>query len=284
MQTECQESHDPYVQYEETIQEILYRTLNKPDFPLTSKLFALVCFAYEMEPFFYPQTKAFALEKMASIVDKLSNHNYERLWMEEFQDHVFDLELPMSILQSFLLGILKESDEDMQQLLVSSWSLYSRDFENDIFLSVSYLKEKIIVQCSEMAKTYAWKRDRLLDVFSGEIEKYLENYCTHFVFAQSYREKGSLYIYVQELLIQVMLLKFFFTSHSGVMRVVEEAENDNQVDIEKLVQSLDNEVVTVLKTFSNAISKNQSLISRIRHDLQEQNMQSLAHLALFICF
>src|SRR6056297_1662118 len=96
---------DPYIEYKETIQEILYRTLDKPDFRLQAKIFSLACFAQEMHPFFYPQTENFAVEKMAAVVDKLYNHQFELIWQEQMQEQKVNLELPMSLVLNFLLQV-----------------------------------------------------------------------------------------------------------------------------------------------------------------------------------
>lgn len=287
-----QEAHhmesDTFFEYKETIQEILYRTLDKPDFSLQAKLFSLVCFAQEMHPFFHPQTENFAVEKMAAVVDKLYNHQFERTWQEQMQEQEVNLELPMSLVLNFLLQAFKKVDKDMQNMLPQVWEqLFGQSGENDPYLYMDESEGKLTIKCEAEARTYAKQRDQLWDYFSTELDGYLQNYCTHFVFAKSYTQKESLPEYVQEVILRVMILKFFLVKHPGVQDVLDRAMDLGdgfEEKQEELIQSLDAQVMQIMKIFSNNISNQEETISKLLQLLQEQGMQDLAHMALLVQF
>lgn len=287
MLNQDQKGKDPYLANQSTIQEILYRSLDKPDFPLQAKLFSLACFAHEMHPFFHLGTGNFEVERMAAVVDKLSAHRFEQTWMEQMGEQDVDLELPMSIVLSLLMQAYQGADKDMQHMLPLVWEQYfDSGEETNPFMHVDEDTNMMTIKCARAAESYARQRDRLWAMFSQEIEGYIQNYCTHFVFAKSYVQAESLPEYVQEMLIRVMVLKFLLVSHPGVQEVVDLAEEAKGAEEKAgdLLQSLDSQVMRIMKTFSNNVPNQHGAVDAVLREMQEQGMHELAHMAVMIHF
>jgi hypothetical protein len=284
-QVVCQTGSDPYLEYRETIQEILYRSFNKPDFPFQAKLFSVACLASEVDPVFYPQTESFELERLAEVVDKLYNHQFERFWLEGLQKQAVNLELPMSMLQSLLLGTFKGLGPELQGLIRIAWTEYVPEAGGDVFLSLTRDQDQTRVNCADMAKKYARRRDRLFALFAGEIEKYLENYCTHQVFAKDYTLEPSLFDYVQDLTFRVMLLKFLLVSQPECLEILERAEQDRSDDKARdFGQKLDAQIMRTFKVFSSGLAQDEQALDRLRQMANEQGMRDLAHISVLIQF
>ncbi|MGM0540669.1 MAG: hypothetical protein ACQERT_15885 [Thermodesulfobacteriota bacterium] len=240
-----------------------------------------------MHPFFHPGTQSFALERMAAVVDALSAHRFEQTWLEEVGRQEVDLELPMSMAFSFWLRAFRKTDRDMQHVLPLLWEGYFEEgAEGNPFMEYSETEDRTTVKCWEAAAAYARQRDRIWAAFGAELEGYIQNYCTHFVFAKSYVQADSLPEYVQEMIARVMVLKFLLVSHPGVREVADLAEGTGESGekSDDLLQSLDSQVMRIMKTFSNNVPNRHEAMDALLGEMREQELSDLAHKAVMVHF
>lgn len=288
MQNAFQKSSDCYLEYRETIQEVLYRILAKSEFPIGARLFSLLCFADEAGSFLYPGSREFSEDNLAREVHKVADNTYETIWRQEFENYQGGLGLPMSMIQCMLVGNFRTMHPQLKGLLENAWRCYTNASDEGELFKLRYFDGKTTAQCSAMAEAYRQWRDRVNQSFEKEIEAFIENYAVHVVFSESYTDENSLFVYIQHLVLRVALLRFCLYSHPRILELVEEFEE--KTDRPEHVpaewrEAVSGAVTEVLKAFSIGMtSSDESPLYGLRQEMEQQQMADLRYMLLFVLF
>jgi hypothetical protein len=284
---------NPCEQYRKLIREVFVRILSKPKFPLSAKLFSMACFAYETDLFLYPGSPDFSEDVLAQEVTRVAGHVYETLWLEEFRKNSMNLELPMSMIQLLLFGMVEKCRPDFKEMILETWAEYIPEKHKksghkvlNIF-DIKYSDSATRVECSAMTGIYKKRSKQLYQVLGTEIENRLENFCVGFVMSSDHNEYGSLFAYVQRLVLDVVLLKYFIVSNPGLKEKIrklgiEMRSPGNMPDQERKV--LRKAVKDIVTRFSENAAQEEKSIIKLSQSLMEQGMQDIAHTALLIHF
>jgi hypothetical protein len=284
---------NPCEHYREIIREVFVRILSKPKFPLSAKLFSMACFAYETDLFLYPGSPDFSEDMLAQEVTRVAGHVYETLWLEEFRKNSMNLELPMSMIQSLLFGMVEKCRPEFKEMILETWAEYipethkKSDHKVVNIFDIKYSDSATRVECSAMTGMYKNRCKQLYQVLGTEIEDRLEDFCVGFVMSSDHNDYGSLFAYVQRLVLDVVLLKYFIVSSPGLGENIRKVEMDmgspgNMSDQERKV--LGKAVEDIVKRFSENAAQEEKSIIKLSQSLMEQGMQDIAHTALLIHF
>ncbi len=287
MQNAFQASQDSYFDYSETIQEIFYRILAKPDVSLVARLFTLLCFARSAGNFLYPGTLEFSEEKLAREVDKVAGNVHEQNWLKYIQGEKVDLILPMSMIQYTLLGSQDSLPEDFKDLLQRLWSVYASDDDHSWTERFMTSDQEIRERCATIVQNYLACRDRTQEYAGSEIRSFLESYCTDFIFSKSYTEDTSLFDYAQRVVLHVALLKYLLHGHPDIQNRIREYDNKDlsrEAEGRATINLFDGTVTGILQTCAKGAALNEAPLLRLRQEMARQNMNDLAHIALFLFF
>jgi hypothetical protein len=284
---------NPCEEYREIIREVFVRILSKPNFPVSARLFSMACFAYETDLFMYPDSPDFTEDMLAHEVNRVAGHVYERLWLEEFRKKPMKLELPMSMIQSLLLGMVQKCEPGFKKNILAAWAQYIPENHEkcshkvvDIF-DVKFSDSATQVKCSYMAGMYKKRRRLLYKVLGTEIEKQIEDFCIRFVLSADHTEYRYLFAYVQRLVLDVVLLKYFIVSDPGLAEAIGKtgANRDSILSgSEKDREEPCKKLAAIVKRFSGNAAREEKSIIKLSRSLVDQGMLDIAHTALLIHF
>jgi hypothetical protein len=284
---------NPGEKYRDIIREVFFRIISNPDFSVSARLFSMSCFAYETDLFMYPGSTEFCEDMLAQEVNILAGKVYERLWIEEFEKKSFNLELPMSMIQSLLFGMVEKCGPEFKDMILNAWSQYIPKKHKkcnhkvvNIF-DIKHSDSATCIECSAMTGMYKKRCKRFYQVLGREIDDRIINFCVSFVMSSDHSEYRSLFDYVQRLVIDVALLKYFIISDPGLAENIEKfgsrpVSGSKISDQERKV--LIKTVADIVKRFSKNAAKEEKSIIKLSRVLKEQGMQNIPHTALLIHF
>lgn len=269
---------NPCKAYQETLREVFVHILSRRGYPLTARLFSMAAFAFEVDGLVCGTDPEFSEDRLAVEVDKVADEVYERLWLSEVAKSNVDLELPMSMLQSLLLGRVEHCRPGFKEMIESAWSRYAPESagENpEAYLRLEYNEGRTHVRCKAMAVRYKEERDRLYAALGSEIEEHLSDFCLRFVANSAPADAPTLLSWVQELILHVMLQKFFLAADpdlsalSAPQSAGDVPAGQGQALVGRVERHLDRETVSM---------------TTLRDMLADQGMQDLSHTSLLILF
>jgi hypothetical protein len=284
---------NPYEQYREIIREVFVRIISNSEFPVSARLFSMSCFAYETDLFMYPGSTEFCENMLAQEVNILAENVYERLWLEDVGKKSINLELPMSMIQSLLLSMIESCGHEFKEMILEAWSQYIPENHEkcddrivNIF-EVKYSDSATKIVCSQMTGRYIKRCKHLYEVLGTKIEKQIEDFCIRFLLNVDHNGYLSLFSYMQRLVLDVVLLKYFIVSNPGMAQEVKKLRNrsgsaKNISDRERRI--LGKKVEDVVKHFSENATREEDSIIKLSLSLREQGMQDLAHTSILIHF
>lgn len=263
---------NPCAVYRDTLEEVFSRILARSDFPLSARLFSMAGFAFEADDFMYAGSTGFSEDRLAVEVNKAADHVYESIWQAEFAGKTPNLELPMSILQSLLLGRVSRCAPEFAAMIRKAWQGCAPESAGDSpesFLRVDYAEGRAHVRCAEMSARYRERRDRLYAAMGAEIDAALSGFCRRFLEGRSPADAPALLAWVQELVLRVMLQKFFLAGDPELF-----ARN----------KGADEHIRDVVRRAEQHLGQEAQSLAELREELAAQGMQDLSHTGLLIVF
>jgi hypothetical protein len=305
---------NPCEQYRDIIRESFVQILSKARFPISARLFSMACFANETDLFLYPGNPGFSEDMIAEEINRVAGHVYERLWLEEFQKKEMNLELPMSMIQSLFLDMILKCGPEFREMILAAWAEYILEEREDqkersgrdkqeaqdagissqkpvkkvlnIF-DIEHSGSKIHVMCSSITGSYQKRRKYLYQLLGPELEGQIEHFCIRFVLSTDHTGYGSLFAYVQRLVLDVALMKYFMVSDPGLTDAVRRV-GANRASIlhvwEKERQVLEKAVADFARRYSDNAAREESSIIELSRFLSEHGMQNIANTSLMIQF
>ena len=266
---------NPCAAYSETLKQVFAHILAADDAPLAARLFSAAAFAFEVDGLRGSDGPDFTEDRLAAEIDRVAERTYERLWMEQFAIQEPDLELPMSMVQSFLLGRIKHFAPDFRERIETAWSACapeSADVSEKAFLQVERTDGRARVRCPELAANYRGQRDCLYDAFESRVETHLTDFATGFMAARSPENYRSLTSLVQDLVLHVMILKFFLACDTVLLDLHPDAEQ------------ADERIKDVIDQTRSALADQHPAMENLENMVFDQGLQDLRHTGLLILF
>jgi lysine-N-methylase len=282
------DSADPYITQEDTIRDIAVAILGDQRLPIQKRLFSLLYFAHRVKDFLYPQSPVFNEAQLAGEVDKLTDGVYAELWEQNFASQEPPLHLPMTILQSLLIGCYKKAAPEFGMLINTVWQSYARidpsarSLRMPIHLQVE--GDQISMQCRSLLSKYQ-ERSRLFDeIYQPRLDSALSRYLQNLVIKESYTGYPDLFSWAFDLALRTALLRFLVVSHPGFTPFLT-AEGPGEVDQNAAGGSRElfaDTIVDVFFRFSRGLEHNKKFLPNLKQSLKEQKMADLAHAVLLI--
>lgn len=268
-------AENPREAYNETIREVFVHILSCRQHPLSARLFSMAGFAFEADSFIYPWSPDFSEDRLAQEIDKVADRVYEELWLSEMADSSPDLELAMSMVQTLLLGRVGKCRPAFREMILSAWAQFRPDEQGGANLfEVNRSEKSARLRCARMAETYRERRDRLYAALGGSIEEHLTDFCLRFLANRSLMEAPGLLAYAQEMMLHVMVVKFFLASNPDLLAASpEETEEPSQSCGSALIGRVEHHLYREAES-----------MARLRDELTAQGMQDLSHTGLLILF
>jgi hypothetical protein len=268
-------SENPCAAYSSTLKQIFSHVLEADDAPLNARLFAAAAFAYEADGFMYPGSPDFSEDRLAAEINRLADRVYERIWLEQFAGMDPDLELPMSMVQSFLLGRFDHFEPDFREKILEVWSFLtpeSAEKNPGSFLRVEKKEGSSFVKCARMASAYKKRRSLVSDAFAPQVESGLCDFAKDFVKERSLENYRSLSSFAQDLVLHIMMHRFFIACD----RDLADLEKD-----EKRAEDLINGIVCQTRA---ALEGQKTSMDDLEEMVFDQGLQELSHTGLLILF
>ncbi len=270
---EAAADENPRKAYSSTLKQVFSHILAADDAPLAARLFSAAAFAFEVDALMGTDGPGFSEERLAAEVDRVAERTYERLWMEQFALQQPDLELPMSMVQTFLLGRIKHFAPEFRERIEAAWSACApeaADVTGGAFLNVERTDGRARVRCPALAAAYRQRRNHLYDVLGPQVEARLTDFATGFMAARSPENYRSLTSLVQDLVLHVMIHKFFLASDPVLLDLDPELADDRIRDIVCQTQV--------------ALAAQQPAMENLENMVFDQGLQELTHTGLLILF
>lgn len=255
---------ESYFQHFETIREVMLQLLVCREYPIASRLFFCAYFANRLQPFFHQAAKGDVVDQLASEIDRLAEPNFLAELNAQFQRLGGAEDLAISIVLPILLE-KGRSSEAFLPLLLEVWNYYGVLGEDDKIQFPS--NEKGEPDFSALIARYRQLRQSG-EPYAQELEGYLENYCRNYWLREVYTESPNLLNHLQILFIRVAILRFLIFSHPKMESMQAEGFIELAID--------------VFYRFSRGLEHDRVFTEKIRTAMEDNQMQSLAHLVLFL--
>ncbi len=272
---EAAAEENPCAAYSETLKQVFAHILAADDAPLAARLFSAAAFAFEVDGITGTDGPGFTEDRLAVEVDRVAERTYERLWVEEFAVQEPELELPMSMVQSFLLGRVNHFAPEFRERIEAAWSACapeSADVSEGAFLQVERTEGRARVRCPELAAKYRKRRDHLYEAIGPRVEAHLTDFATGFMAARSPENYRSLSSLVQDLVLHVMILKFFLACDTMLL------------DLHPDTEQADERIKDVIGHTRSALAAQQPAMENLENMVFDQGLQDLRHTGLLILF
>jgi len=272
---EAAAEENPYAAYSSTLKQVFSHILAADDAPMAARLFSAAAFAFELDALMGTDGDGFTEDRLAAEVDRVAERTYERLWVDQFALQQPDLELPMSMVQSFLLGRIKHVAPDFRERIEAAWSACapeSADLTEGAFLQVERTEGRARVRCPELAARYRQRRNQLYDTLEPQVETHLTDFATGFMAARSPENYRSLTSLVQDLVLHMMIHKFLLACDPVL--------SDLHADAEQA----DDRIREVISQTQAALAAQQPAMDNLENMVFDQGLQELTHTGLLILF
>jgi len=266
---------NPRAAYSSTVKQVFSHILASDDASLAARLFSAAAFAFEVDAFMETDGAGFSEDRLAAEIDRVAERTYERLWMEQFALQQPDLELPMSMVQSFLLGRIKHFAPEFRERIEAAWSACApeaSDVTCGAFLEVERTDGRARVDCPELAATYRQRRNELYEVLGPQVETHLTDFATGFMAARSPENYRSLTSLVQDLVLHVMIHKFLLACDPVLW------------DLQPDPQQADDRIEDGIGRTQAALAAQQPAMEKLENMVFDQGLQELTHTGLLILF
>ena len=266
---------NPRAAYSSTVKQVFSHILAADDAPLAARLFSAAAFAFEVDALMGADGPGFSEDGLAAEVDRVAERTYERLWMEQFALQQPDLELPMSMVQSFLLGRIKHFAPEFRERIEAAWSACApeaADVSCGAFLEVERTDGRARVDCPELAATYRQRRNELYEALGPQVEAHLTDFATRFMAARSPENYRSLTSLVQDLVLHVMIHKFLLACDPVLW------------DLQPDPQQADDRIEDGIGRTQAALAAQQPAMENLENMVFDQGLQELTHTGLLILF
>jgi lysine-N-methylase len=131
------------------------------------------------------------------------------------------------------------------------------------------------IPMDEFIAEYYRRRALLIPRFDNQIDRYFENYAKNYWMKEWYGTSSNLMVHMQNLLIRIVVLRFFIFSLFELPPEVNDEEGGTL---------LDREAVRVFYKFSRNIEHRSVFLDKLTQLLTKNNMQTLAYSACFLKF
>ncbi|MCF8112113.1 MAG: hypothetical protein K9J85_11585 [Desulfobacteraceae bacterium] len=272
---EAAAEENPCAAYSETLKHVFSHILAADDAPLAARLFSAAAFAFEVDSLMATDGPGFTEDRLAAEVDRVAERTYERLWMEQFAVQQPDLELPMSMVQSFLLGRIKHFAPEFRERIEAAWSSCvpeSADVTERPFLQVERTDGRARVRCTELAVKYRQRRNELYEALGPQVEAHLTDFTAGFMAARSPENYRSLTSMVQDLVLHVMINKFLLACDPVLW------------DLQPHPQQADDRIKDVIGQTQAALAAQHPAMENLENMVFDQGLQELTHIGLLILF
>lgn len=266
---------NPCETHSATLKEIFSHILGADDAPLAARLFAAAAFAFEADAFMYADSRDFSEDRLALEINRAADRVYERIWIDQLQDQQQELEVPMSMVQSFLLGRLDHFDPGFRETIASAWSACApeaADVRDGAFLQVQRSKGHARVLCSDLAAEYQQRRDILYKIAGRQVEDNLTDFATGFMAARNPENYRSLSSLVQDLVLHTMMLKFFLACDTHLVELSHDPEKADEL------------IKDIISRTQAALADQKPAMEDLEEMVFDQGLQELAHTVLLISF
>lgn len=269
-----------YDQYLDEVRQVMLELLGARQYSLESRLFFSAYFANRLSDVLHAGADAVPPERLAGEVDRLGTPGFLDELDRQFAAVQVDVKLPLTVIQTVLLARLGDARTAFRELLLAAWSTYNDEQGNTTF-SLSRGDGVTRVDSGHMLERYLARRDALLAGYGARIDRYFENYARNFWFGEWYTSAPAPSDHVRSLFLRLAVLRFLFFSHPRLDLLTSGEGVPVPPEADEL---LDQVVVDVFYRFSRGIEHNAGLLNRVRDSLDEQGMNSFAHLALLLKF
>jgi len=272
---EAAADENPRAAYSSTLKQVFSHILAADDAPLAARLFSAAAFAFEVDALMETDGAGFSEDRLAAEIDRVAERTYERLWMEQFAMQQPDLELPMSMVQSFLLGRIKHVAPDFRERIEAAWSACApeaADVTCGAFFEVERTDGRARVHCPDLAVNYRQRRNELYEVLGPQVEAHLTDFATGFMAARSPENYRSLTSLIQDLVLHVMIHKFLLACDPVLW------------DLQPDPQQADDRIEDGIGRTQAALAAQQPAMENLENMVFDQGLQELTHTGLLILF
>jgi len=274
------ESEDPYVRYFPEIRSVMLQLLSISEYPLVTRLFFMTYFAHRINDFFFSGSKQFTEARLIEEIDRLGQPEFMEGWHERLQEIELPGPLGMTITGTVLLGRLQVPGNPRFFRLVKD---ILSTYQSQAASCRSFGKDEYQVKLSanELWQAYSERKKRIETASGEKIDQYFKNYCDNYWVTEWYINSPTLLIHMQNLLARIALLRFLLYSHPGLPDVSDDISEPGQKQSEAVLDDL---AVEIFYMVSREIEHVPVFLKKIQESLEEEQMQTFAHLVFLLKF
>ncbi len=269
-----------YLSYVNDFREVMLQLLSNQNIPFDSRLFIALYFARQVSEYVYDGATEIDESKIVHELDLMLTPGYMDDLHSEFESLPQSSAFSMSLLQTIIMGRISHKGilSQLIQAILEDNGIHMVFTANNIELTADIDLNQAFEM---MLSRYQQRRDLLRNRFGAIIDQYVENYSKNFWFKDLFIKSPSLFSHMQNLIVRIAVVKFFFFCHPELNCLVESPET---LSPEEIKTTLDQVAINSFYRFSRGIEHDQEFLSKINSELGKQGMDSFAHLVLLLKF
>jgi lysine-N-methylase len=258
-----------YPGYIDEVRSAIFELLSLSEYPVSARLFFVTYFANRTVPFFNQSSDPIDTSKLEREIRLMRSPQLRKdLYRQYCELSPSDIATSIIIAEVLAMRSSENCHPAFHQLVRDVFAPYARESATQEGPILSIPMDKFIAE-------YHRRKALLTARFNDRIERYFENYARNYWMKEWYGTSDNLFVHMQNLLIRIVVLRFFIFSLFELPPEVDEEEGG---------ALLDREAVKVFYKFSRNIEHRRAFLDKLTQLLTEKNMQTLAYSACFLKF
>ncbi|MGN7613664.1 flagellin lysine-N-methylase [Magnetococcales bacterium HHB-1] len=255
---------NPYIYHLDDIRELFITLFQPKTYPFDSRLVFASYFAQHTSAFFYQRITTPVVERLQKEIQRIQQKNVQ----EPLHQRLHTLEVPgnlgMQIIQMVLTHRLQSHDfHRLARAAVSQ--LIHRELHDD--------EDVIETDVSALWTNYQKYKTALLSRHGERIDRYFSHFVILHVLSKWYFTHHNLSLFIRDLIIRTLILKFLFFSITGP-----QIFSDTPQSHKAQQEILDQHAVYIFQKFAKTVEHAPTLLEKIAKKLDQQGINELAHL------
>lgn len=262
---------DAYRGFLDEVRGTFYWIAGRGEYSLAARLFFAAYFAERTVDHFFDGSESFDEARLRADLDEIGAPALHELLNGRMRAQpVAGPEAISLVAQLLAVQTLMESSPKFRELVRAALNGYAERGEGvtkdgDLEMSLSL---------ETFWNAYHSRRTRIESLIGDRVERYFENYAKHYFIRHWYTDSKNLFIYVQNLLLRIAVLRFLLLSHpylDGIEAMDEAARAD----------AADRAVVEVVYSFSRSVDHFEFFLQKLDKVVASQ-LTGLIHSALLL--